>query len=35
MLPANGVFVLENRQKERFSDYFDLASFEKQSDLKL
>ena len=35
ILPVNGVFVIENRRIERFSDYFDLASFERQSGMKL
>jgi limonene-1,2-epoxide hydrolase len=35
VLPVNGVFVLEAGKIKRFSDYFDLASFENQSGLKL
>jgi limonene-1,2-epoxide hydrolase len=34
-LPVTGVFVIENDKIARFSDYFDLASFERQSGLKL
>ena len=35
ILPVNGVFVLEAGKITRFSDYFDLASFESQSGLEL
>ncbi len=35
VLPVNGVFVLEAGKITRFSDYFDLASFESQSGLEL
>lgn len=35
VLPVNGVFVLNNGKITRFSDYFDLASFESQSGMKL
>lgn len=34
-LPVTGVFVIKNQKIVRFSDYFDLASFERQSGLKL
>lgn len=34
-LPVTGVFVIENDRIVRFSDYFDLASFERQSGMKL
>jgi len=34
-LPVTGVFVIENEKIARFSDYFDLASFERQSGMKL
>lgn len=34
-LPVTGVFVIENGKITRFSDYFDLADFERQSGLKL
>ncbi|MEP7244519.1 MAG: nuclear transport factor 2 family protein [Gammaproteobacteria bacterium] len=34
-LPVTGVFVVEQARIARFSDYFDLASFERQSGLKL
>ena len=30
-----GVFVVENGKITRFSDYFDLADFERQSGFKL
>ena len=35
VLPVTGVFVIENKKIARFSDYFDLASFEAQSGMKL
>lgn len=35
ILPVNGVFVIQNGKIVRFSDYFDLASFERQSGMKL
>lgn len=34
-LPVNGVFEIKDRKIVRFSDYFDLATFERQSGLKL
>lgn len=34
-LPVTGVFVVEGGKIKRFSDYFDLADFERQSGLKL
>ena len=34
-LPVNGVFEIENGRIKRFSDYFDLASFEGPSGMKL
>ena len=34
-LPVTGVFILAGRKIVRFSDYFDLACFEKQSGMKL
>jgi limonene-1,2-epoxide hydrolase len=34
-LPVNGVFELENGKIQRFSDYFNLPSFEGPSGLKL
>lgn len=34
-LPVTGVFVTENGKVTRFSDYFDLADFERQSGFKL
>jgi limonene-1,2-epoxide hydrolase len=34
-LPVTGVFVLAAGKIARFSDYFDLASFERQSGMKL
>lgn len=34
-LPVTGVFVVKNGKIVRFSDYFDLADFERQSGLKL
>ena len=34
-LPVTGVFVLADGKIVRFSDYFDLASFERQSGMKL
>ena len=34
-LPVTGVFVLAGGKIARFSDYFDLASFESQSGMKL
>ena len=34
-LPVTGVFVLAGGKIARFSDYFDLASFERQSGMKL
>ena len=34
-LPVNGVFVVKNGQITRFTDYFDLADFERQSGFKL
>jgi limonene-1,2-epoxide hydrolase len=35
ILPVNGVFVIRDRKIVRFSDYFDLATFERQSGMKL
>lgn len=35
VLPVTGVFVVKNGKIKRFSDYFDLADFERQSGLKL
>lgn len=35
VLPVAGVFVVKNDKITRFSDYFDLADFERQSGLKL
>lgn len=35
VLPVTGVFELENGKITRFSDYFDLADFERQSGMKL
>jgi limonene-1,2-epoxide hydrolase len=35
VLPVTGVFVVENDKITRFSDYFDLADFERQSGFKL
>lgn len=35
VLPVTGVFILENGEITRFSDYFDLADFERQSGFKL
>lgn len=34
-LPVTGVFVIKNQKIVRFSDYFDLASFERQSGMRL
>lgn len=34
-LPVTGVFVVKNGKITRFSDYFDLADFERQSGMKL
>jgi len=34
-LPVNGVFEIENGKIQRFSDYFNLPSFEGPSGLKL
>lgn len=34
-LPVTGVFVVRDGKIRRFSDYFDLADFERQSGLKL
>lgn len=34
-LPVTGVFVVEDGKIKRFSDYFDLADFERQSGVKL
>lgn len=34
-LPVTGVFELRNGRITRFSDYFDLADFERQSGMKL
>lgn len=35
VLPVTGVFIVENGEITRFSDYFDLADFERQSGFKL
>ena len=35
VLPVTGVFVVRNGEITRFSDYFDLADFERQSGFKL
>lgn len=35
VLPVTGVFAIKNRKIARFSDYFDLATFERQSGLQL
>lgn len=35
VLPVAGVFMVKNDKITRFSDYFDLADFERQSGLKL
>lgn len=35
VLPVTGVFVVKQGKITRFSDYFDLADFERQSGLKL
>lgn len=35
VLPVTGVFVVKNGEIARFSDYFDLADFERQSGFKL
>ena len=35
VLPVTGVFAVENGEITRFSDYFDLADFERQSGFKL
>jgi limonene-1,2-epoxide hydrolase len=35
VLPVTGVFFVKNGKITRFSDYFDLADFERQSGLKL
>ena len=35
ILPVTGCFVIHDRKIVRFSDYFDLGSFERQSGLKL
>ena len=35
VLPVTGVFVVKNGKITRFSDYFDLADFERQSGFKL
>jgi limonene-1,2-epoxide hydrolase len=35
VLPVNGVFVIRDRKFLRFSDYFDLGSFERQTSIKL
>ncbi|MGZ5392383.1 MAG: limonene-1,2-epoxide hydrolase family protein [Mycobacterium sp.] len=35
VLPVSGVFVVKNDEITRFSDYFDLADFERQSGFKL
>jgi len=35
VLPVTGVFVVNNGEITRFSDYFDLADFERQSGFKL
>ncbi len=34
-LPVTGVFVIENEKIVRFSDYFDLETFEQRSGMKL
>jgi limonene-1,2-epoxide hydrolase len=34
-LPVTGVFVVRGDRIERFSDYFDLATFERRSGMKL
>ncbi|BBZ21548.1 hypothetical protein MGAD_58830 [Mycolicibacterium gadium] len=34
-LPVTGVFVVKNGEITRFTDYFDLADFERQSGFKL
>tara|TARA_R110000787_G_scaffold25236_2_gene70950 strand:- start:6290 stop:6691 length:402 start_codon:yes stop_codon:yes gene_type:complete len=34
-LPVTGVFIVKQGKISRFSDYFDLADFERQSGLKL
>jgi len=34
-LPVNGVFVIKSGKIHRFSDYFDLTTFETQSGFKL
>ncbi len=35
VLPVTGVFVVRNGEITRFTDYFDLADFERQSGFKL
>jgi len=35
VLPVTGVFVVKDGKITRFSDYFDLADFERQSGIKL
>ncbi len=35
VLPVTGVFVVRNGEIARFTDYFDLADFERQSGFKL
>ncbi|OBG36165.1 limonene-1,2-epoxide hydrolase family protein [Mycobacterium sp. E3198] len=35
VLPVTGVFEVQNGKITRFSDYFDLADFERQSGMKL
>ena len=35
VLPVTGVFVLRDGRITRFSDYFNLADFERQSGIKL
>ncbi|MGO4443701.1 limonene-1,2-epoxide hydrolase family protein [Mycobacterium sp. 2YAF39] len=35
VLPVTGVFVVEDGEITRFTDYFDLADFERQSGFKL
>ncbi|UXA04735.1 nuclear transport factor 2 family protein [Mycobacterium sp. SMC-2] len=35
VLPVTGVFEVKNGEITRFSDYFDLADFERQSGMKL
>ncbi|RDH80054.1 nuclear transport factor 2 family protein [Mycolicibacterium moriokaense] len=35
VLPVTGVFVIRNGEIMRFSDYFDLSDFERQSGFKL